>query len=130
MTANSTVFDSGQKKRIPSMSLRRRILSYLKTPVIGASIVALMDLLGLQLLSGSTLKTTLVLVMFLEGAVGLIAGSAIALSSTPSISKSGEIMFGTAPWSREGERNAERVAGKWFIASTFMILTGFALSVI
>lgn len=128
MTGNSTTFDGGQKNRVTSKSLPRRVLSYLKTPVIGASILILMNPLVLQLLFGSTFKTTLVLVMFLEGAVGLIVGSAIALSSTPSVSKSGEIMFGSTSWSREGERNAERVAGKWFIASTLLILAGFALS--
>jgi hypothetical protein len=73
-------------------------------------------------------KTTLVLVLLLEGGAGLIIGSVIALSSTPSISKVGEIAFERAPWSREGERNAERVAGKWMIASTLLVLAGFALS--
>jgi hypothetical protein len=95
---------------------------------MGASIVSLLDLAVLQPVFGSVSKTTLVLLLFLEGSIGLIAGSAIALSSTPSISKTGEIMFGRAPWSREGERNAERVAGKWMIASTLLILSGFALS--
>jgi hypothetical protein len=66
--------------------------------------------------------------LFLEGAVGLIASSAIALSSTPSISKVSEITFGTARWSREGEKNAEKVAGKWIIASAILIAVGFFLS--
>jgi hypothetical protein len=90
--------------------------------------VALLNPIFLQLVSGSLSKTTLVLVLLLEGGAGLIVGSAIALSSTPSISKAGEIVFERAPWSREGERNAERVAGKWMIASALLILAGFVLS--
>jgi hypothetical protein len=124
----SAALDNVSKSRIHSRSRGRRVLDYLKTPLIGASVVSLLDAVVLQPVFGSLSKTTLVLVLFLEGSIGLIAGSAIALSSTPSISKTGEIMFGRAPWSREGERNAERVAGKWMIASTLLILAGFALS--
>jgi hypothetical protein len=106
----------------------RRFFSYVKTPVIAASAIALLDPLVLEPMSGSVSKLTLVLVLFLEGAVGLIASSAIALSSTPSISKVSEITFGTSRWSREGEKNAERVAGKWVIASAILILLGLVLS--
>ena len=127
MTASSTSPDNGSKSRVSGKSLDR-VLNYLKTPALGSSVVALLDLFFLQLILGSPSKTTWVLVLLLEGGAGLIVGSAIALSSTPSISKAGEIMFERAPWSREGERNAERVAGKWMIASTLLILAGFALS--
>jgi uncharacterized membrane protein len=124
----SAPLNNVSKSRVHNRSRRRRVLDYLKTPLIGASVVSLLDSVVLQPVFGSMSKTTLVLVLFLEGSIGLIAGSAIALSSTPSISKTGEFMFGRAPWSREGERNAERVAGKWMIASTLLILGGFALS--
>jgi hypothetical protein len=124
----SLALDNVSKSRVHERGRARRILDYLKTPVIGASIVSVLDSVVKLLFFGSGSKTTLVLVLFLEGSIGLIAGSAIALSSTPSISKTGEIMLGRASWSREGERNAERVAGKWMIASTLLILAGFALS--
>jgi hypothetical protein len=127
MTPSSRPRDDGPKNRVPSKTLRR-VWNYLKIPVVGASIVALLNPIFLQLVSGSLSKTTLVLVLLLEGGAGLIVGSAIALSSTPSISKAGEIVFERAPWSREGERNAERVAGKWMIASALLILAGFVLS--
>lgn len=68
--------------------------------------------------------------MLLEGSVGLLAGAGIVLSSTPSISKIGEITIRSAAWSRDGEKHAERVAGKWIIASALIILTGFTLSII
>ncbi|HVH14661.1 MAG TPA: hypothetical protein VNA15_02940 [Candidatus Angelobacter sp.] len=105
-----------------------RLLTYLKTPLIAATTVTLLNPLLLQPFFGHVSKTTLVLVLLLEGGVGLVASTAIVLSSTPSISKAGEITFGTARWSREGERNAERVAGKWIVGSTVLILIGFALS--
>jgi len=127
MTTSSRPRDDGPKNRVPSETLRR-VLNYLKRPLVGAAIVALSDPIFLQLVLGAFSKTTLVLALLLEGGVGLIVGSAIALSSTPSISKAGEIVFERAPWSREGERNAERVAGKWMIASALLILAGFALS--
>jgi len=101
-----------------------------KRPAIGALIVTLSDLIGIMLVTGAIRLTTLVLIMILEGSLGLIGGAGIVLSSTPSISKFGEMTIGTTPWSREGEKNAEKVAGKWIVASSLMILAGFALSII
>lgn len=74
------------------------------------------------------MRNSLVLLLFLEGGVGLLAGAGIALSSTPSVSKYGEMMFGTAVWSRDMEKNAEHIAGKWIIASSLIVLVGFAVS--
>jgi hypothetical protein len=126
MTLSPAVFNSSENSVVGKRL--RRFLSYVKTPVIAASAIALLDPLVLEPISGSVSKLTLVLVLFLEGAIGLITSSAIALSSTPSISKVGEITFGTARWSREGEKYAEKVAGKWVIASALLILIGFVLS--
>jgi len=39
--------------------------------------------------------------------MGLLAGAGIALSSTPSISKTGETIFNTASWSRESRKCRE-----------------------
>jgi hypothetical protein len=100
----------------------------MKKPVLAAFTVTFLDLTGMLLIIGTLPRTTLALVMLLEGGFGLLAGAGIALSSTPSISKIGEITIGSARWSREGERHAERVAGKWIIASSLIILLGFALS--
>jgi hypothetical protein len=108
----------------------RQVLVYVKKPVIAVFIVILLDLAGIMLITGWLSKTTLALVMLLEGGMGLLAGAGIALSSTPSISKIGEITIGSARWSREGERHAERVAGKWIIASSLMILAASALSIV
>lgn len=108
----------------------QRSLAYLKYPSLAAVMVTLLDLLFLQLVYGSIIRDTLVLVLFLEGGLGLITGTGIVLSSTPSISKIGEATIGTASWSKEGERHAERVGGKWIFASTLTILIGFALSVV
>ncbi len=126
MTMNPATFQT-EEKRVIGRRLHQ-FLSYVKLPVITASLIALLNTLVLDLISRSVFKETLVLVLFLEGALGLIAGSAIALSSTPSISKVGEITLGTAKWSREGEKSAEKVAGKWIIASAILVLLGFALS--
>jgi hypothetical protein len=120
---------NSSKFRVLSQKTRQTLV-YLKKPVIAAFIVILLDLAGMMLITGSLPKTTLALVMLLEGGTGLLAGAGIALSSTPSISKVGEITIGSARWSREGERHAERVAGKWIIASSLMILAGFALSIV
>ncbi len=118
---------SGNKVKIRKT---RRIFVYVKKPVLAAFTVTFLDLTGMLLIIGTFPRTTLALVMLLEGGFGLLAGAGIALSSTPSISKIGEITIGSARWSREGERNAERVAGKWIIASSLIILFGFALSLV
>lgn len=108
----------------------RRILSYSKTPVIAAVIVVFLDLILLEILFGSVSRIMFVLVLFLEGSLGLIAGAGIAISSTPFISKIGEMTVGRSAWSRESEKNAEKVAGKWITASALIILIGFSLSII
>jgi len=108
----------------------RRPLTYLKKPVIATFVITLLDVIGILLVAGTIPRMTLVLVLFLEGSIGLIAGAAIVSSSTPSISKIGEMTIGTASWSKEAERHAEKVGGKWIVASSLVILTGFALSMI
>lgn len=91
--------------------------------------ISLLNPLAVQLVYGVLSSDKLVLVFLFEGGIGLVTSTAIALSSTPSISKAGELSFGRAPWSKESERNAERVAAKWIIGSTVLILTGFVVSV-
>jgi hypothetical protein len=105
-------------------------LNYLKIPLLASVVIVLLDSLVLDLLLGSVSRITFVLVLFLEGSLGLITGAGVAISSTPSISKLGEITIGSAPWSREGEKNAGKVAAKWIISSALIILTGFALSIL
>lgn len=122
------IFSNTSQTRV-STGKTRRILVYMKKPVIAAFTVTLLDLTGILLTTGTLPRTTLALLMLLEGSIGLLAGAGIVLSTTPSVSKVGEITIGSAGWSREGERHAERVAGKWIIASTLMILTAFALSI-
>ncbi len=125
-------YDSSRNTSRTGVSTRktRRILAYVKKPVTATITVVLLDLVGTLLITRTLPRTTLALVMLLEGSTGLLAGAGIVLSSTPSISKIGEITIGSASWSREGERHAERIAGKWIIASSLMILIGFALSMI
>jgi hypothetical protein len=106
----------------------RRVLTYVKRPVIATFTVITLDLIGMLLITRTLPRTTLSLVMLLEGGAGLLVGGGIVLSSTPSLSKIGEITSGLAGWSREGERHAERIAGKWIIASSLIILAGFVLS--
>ena len=84
----------------------------------------------MQTVTGSVPKTTMTLLFLLEGSLGLIGGSIVALSSTPSITKVAEIALGTDSWSMEGEKNAERVAVKWIICSAIIVLAGFVVSAI
>ena len=117
-------FNVKPKKRL------RRILSYLKKPAIAAVVLALADAAVLLTVLGVPGIRTLVLVLLLEGGLGLLAGTGIVLSSTPSISRVGETVLGTAPWSREAERNAERVGLMWILCASFLITIGFALSIL
>lgn len=108
----------------------RLFRNYLMRPAIAASAVTCVDGLILFFISGATWRQTVVLALWLEGGLGLLAGAGIALSSTPSISKAGEMIFNTAPWSRESERNAERVGLKWILGSALLVLIGLAVSVL
>ena len=106
------------------------VFKYLVVPFMAAMFVTSSDALGFLLVLRTIPPTAFVLVIFLEGGLGLITGVAISLSSTPSASAVGEKLFGTAPWSREAERHAERVGWRLLIASTLLILLGFAVSVV
>jgi hypothetical protein len=79
---------------------------------------------------GAAWKSTLSLVLLLEGGIGLLAGTGIALSSSPSVSKVGETFLGTAAWSREAEKNAERVGLRWILCSSLLVLIGFGVSML
>ena len=108
----------------------RRLRNYLIRPAIAAGAITCVDSLILFAALGTTWRQTLVLALWLEGGLGLLAGAGIALSSTPSISKAGEMIFNTAPWSRESERNAERVGWKWMLGSALLVLIGLAVSML
>jgi len=104
------------------------VLKYVERPVLAASFLTVSDSLGLFFGLGSIPKSILVLVLFLEGGLGLLVGVGIALSATPSVAKLGETLFGTAPWSRDVEKYAERIGWTWLVASSLLILIGFGLS--
>lgn len=106
------------------------ILGYMKKPAIAATSISLVDTLALLIGFGFISRDTLILVVLLEGGIGLISGVGIALSSTPSISKIGHATIGTAAWSKEAEKNAERVGLKWMVAASLLVLIGFALSIV
>jgi hypothetical protein len=106
------------------------ILSYIKKPALAAIIIPLVDTLALLIGFGFISRNTLILVLLLEGGIGLISGVGITLSSSPSISKIGQVTIGTAAWSKEAEKNAERVGLKWIVSASLLVLVGFALSII
>jgi hypothetical protein len=108
----------------------RRAWNYLIRPAIAAVAITSVDGLILFFISGATWRLTLVLALWLEGGLGLLAGAGIALSSTPSISKTGEMIFDTAPWSRESEKNAESVGLKWILGSSLLVMIGLAVSIL
>src|SRR2546428_10588633 len=107
-----------------------QMLSYMTRPVLAALIIPLADTLALQIGFGFISRNTLTLALLLEGGIGLLSGVGIALSSTPSISRIGHATIGTAAWSRDAEKNAERVGLKWMTAASLLVLLGFALSIV
>ena len=109
-------------------SNKSRILAYVKKPLLAISLLLVTDMLILLVTVGSIPRPTLTLLLFFEGGTGLIAGAAIALSSTPSISKFGELTFGTAAWSRESEKHAEKIGWKWIFTGTLLVLIAFLVS--
>ncbi len=84
------------------------IRSYVGTPFLAAFLVAGGDSLGMLLGFGSIARPTLVLVLLSEGGLGLLLGVAIALSSSPSVSKFGQTLFGTDRWSRDAEKHSKK----------------------
>ena len=107
-----------------------QILGHMTKPVLAAVIIPLVDTLVLQIGFGFISRNTLTLTLLLEGGIGLLSGVGIALSSTPSISRIGHATIGTAAWSRDAEKNAERVGLKWMTAASLLVLLGFALSIV
>jgi hypothetical protein len=109
---------------------RRRLVSHLKIPVLAGLTLLAINWLGLLITSGVVSKPLLVLLLFLEGGAGLLAGVGVSLSATPSVSRLGQMLLGTAPWSRESEKHAERIGWKWMIAASLLIGVGFVLSIV
>jgi hypothetical protein len=107
-----------------------QILGYLTKPILASVIISLVDTLVLQVGYGFISRNTLTLVLLLQGGIGLLSGVGIALSSTPSVSRIGHATIGTAAWSRDAEKNAERVGLKWMVAASLLVLVGFALSIV
>ena len=106
------------------------LAKYLSRPILVATLVTLIDTLGLFVLFQTILASTLVLILFLEAGVGLLVGVGVSLSSTPSVSRVGQTILGTSPWSKESERHAERVGWKWIVASSFLFLIALVISVV
>jgi len=109
---------------------RERLLSFLKIPILGGLAILVINCIGLLITSGGVSKPLLVLLLFLEGGAGLLVGVGVSASATPSISRLGQVLLGTAPWSRDYEKHAERIGWKWMIASSLLIGAGFVISIL
>ena len=105
-----------------------RILTFAKVPLTVAIALTAIDVLIISAVARGEWKSTLVLVLLFEGGMGLLAGTGVALSSTPSVSKVGETMLGTAPWSRESEKHGEIVGLKFILGASVLVAIGFGLS--
>lgn len=106
-----------------------QILRYMTKPFLAALTIPFADALVLFIVFGSISRNTLILVLMLQGGIGLLSGVGIALSSTPWISTIGHATIGTAAWSRDAEKNAERVGLKWIMTASLLAVIGFALSI-
>lgn len=113
---------------VKGKTIQGRFLAFVKVPLTSAIAVTGTDILIVSALLGGGWKPTLILVLLFEGGIGLLAGTGVALSATPSVSKVGETMLGTAPWSRESEKHGERVGLKCMLGALVLIAIGFGLS--
>jgi hypothetical protein len=131
--AMTTVKVAGENRKSQGrLSPQARLLSfarYLTRPLLAALLLTIFDSIGLVLFQGLIDQPTLVLLIFLEGGAGLLVGVGISLSSTPAVSRIGSTVLGTATWSIDAEKHAQRVGLKWMIASALLVLIGFVLSV-
>jgi len=104
------------------------VARYLAVTFVFASLVVLLDVVGLLAITHSIPKPTLTLLLFLEGGLGLATSVAIALSSGPSVAKAGETLFGTSPWSPGAQKHAEKASLRWMFASGYLVIIGFMVS--
>ena len=107
-----------------------RLLGFLKIPIIGGLAILMINCLGLLITFSVVSKPLLVLLLFLEGGAGLLVGVGVSVSATPSISRLGQMFLGTAPWSKESEKHAERVGSKWIVAASLLTGAGFVISIL
>lgn len=130
MTSNlrETPGDSRQTRSNVFRGKTMSVLRYLQTTLSIAVVIITMDSLVLLLVYGLISRPVLALTLFLEAGAGLLIGVVISMSSTPSLASIGHVLLGTASWSRESEKHAEKVGLKWFITSAFLLLIGFMLS--
>ena len=121
---------AGHRQLKQSADTGRRLargFRYLGRTALFALIVFFADLGGL-LAFGMLAKTSLILILTLEGGLGLLLGVAVSLSATPFATRIGQVLLDTSPWSIDAEKHAMRAGFRWMLVSSILILLGFALS--
>ena len=66
-------------------------------------------------------------VLLIEGGLGLASGGIVA-SYSPVVSKFGEIVFRSEPWSKTRQKTAEKQGQILIVVGFFLLLTGLLIS--
>lgn len=113
------------------MTRIKSLLNLLVSCCVYALIVLLIDFVSILLLGAeqASFASSLSLLMLLEGGIGLIVGSAVALYS-PVISKVEEVIFHSEPWNAKRQKQAEKQGYPWIGTGGILVLTGLLVSAI
>jgi hypothetical protein len=107
------------------------VLKLLVSCCVYALIVLLIDFVSILLLrvEQANFVSILSLLMLLEGGLGLIIGSAVALYS-PVISKVEEVIFHSEPWDAKRQKQAEKQGYSWIVTGGILVLLALLVSAI
>jgi len=103
------------------------IVSCVVYSIVVLGIDFLLVLFFMQELSQITAMVSLILV--LEGGLGLTLGGVVAMYS-PVVSKAGEILFRSEPWSQERRKTSEKQGQMLIAIGLFLLLIGLTISAI
>jgi hypothetical protein len=104
-------------------------LRLLASCLIYSLVIALVDFLVVLVFTRelSQLSYWVSFVLLIEGGLGLALGGIVA-SYSPVVSKFGEMVFRSEPWSKVRQKEAEKQGQILIVAGFFMLLTGLTVS--
>jgi hypothetical protein len=113
------------------MGRLRNILELLASSLIYSLIIAALDFLVVYFFTQNLnqILYIITLILLLEGALGLIMGGGTAMYS-PVLSKIGEILFKSEPWSAERRKEAEKQGHTFIVVGVLLLLLGLLVSAI
>jgi len=129
--SRSYVLKETPQPRLDIMDRLNNALRLLASCLIYSLIIVLVDFLVVLVFTRelSQLSYWVSFVLLIEGGLGLASGGIIA-SYSPVVSKFGEIVFRSEPWSKTRQKTAEKQGQMLIAVGFFLLVAGLLVSAV